>query len=174
MRMRAGDHRITIEAPRKEVWRLIEGVETFTLWWPRQAVPIEGKGQIARGNVWEMPRGAGPPVRTEVDLVDPERRLVLHFWLPRGSRPAQIWTLTLEDVGSHCHARLQQDLDWEMLFRFTYGPAARFIVWIALPVMLIYFVGYAISRFLKNKVYPFTLMSDLRKLKKAAESQEAS
>ena len=153
MRMRAGDHRITIEAPRKEVWRLIEGVETFTLWWPRQA---------------------GPPVRTEVDLVDPERRLVLHFWLPRGSRPAQIWTLTLEDVGSHCHARLQQDLDWEMLFRFTYGPAARFIVWIALPVMLIYFVGYAISRFLKNKVYPFTLMSDLRKLKKAAESQEAS
>ena len=170
--MRTGDHRVTVEASRQEVWRLIERAENVGTWWPRQVVPIQGDGQITPGKVWDTPSSpSGPPIHTQIDEVDPERKMVFQFWLPRGERPAQTWTLLLKDEGNHCQVRLLQALDWEMMFKHTYGPVAPLILLVALPLMLLYFIGFTLSSFLRNSLWPFVLMSDLRKLKKMVESR---
>lgn len=172
MRMRSGDSRITIEAPRSEVWQLVERAENFGLWWPRQVVPIQGDGPITRGSVWDAPKsGMGPPLRTEVSELEPERKMVLGFWLSRSTRPVQVWTLELEDEATHCRVRLRQSMDWEMVYRQTYGSFAIVVLLLLLPLTFFYLVGFTISSYLRSNVYPFTLLSDLRKLKRAVEAR---
>lgn len=176
MRMRAGRQHITIKVPRGEVWRLIERAENVGSWWPREITPIQGEGIIEQGSVWDTPRSAsGPPLRTEVDEVLQERKIVFHFLLPRGKRPAQIWTIKLEDAGRHgCKASLKQELDWEMLYRYSYGSAGILVLWLTIPLTGLYFIGFTISSYLRTYVYPFTRFSDLRKLKRVVESQPRS
>ena len=97
--------------------------------------------------------------------------MVLGFWLSRSTRPAQVWTLELEDEATHCRVRLRQSMDWEMLYRQTYGSFAVVVLWLLLPLTLFYLMGFTISSYLRSNVYPFTMWSDLRKLKMAVESR---
>ena len=97
--------------------------------------------------------------------------MVLHFWLSRSTRPAQVWSIELEDEATHCRVRLLQSMDWEMLYRQTYGSFAIVVLFVLLPLTFFYLVGFTISSYLRSNVYPFTMWSDLLKLKRAVEGR---